>query len=194
MDIQPDEAKKAGLDVYENIEQVSSKAPFDCITMWHSLEHMTDPKATLRRLSILLKPDGYLFIAVPCSSSFQARVFKHHWIPLDVPRHLYGFNLKSLRLCLEKAGLSVRRKWHTEIEYDLIGWSQSALNTCFSEPNVFIDYLAGKRRDVGWPTRITHVALGCILTALALPLVLIETWFQRGGTLVVKTQLTSNGC
>ncbi len=193
VDIQPEAARKAGLDAYENIEQVSGKAPFDCITMWHSLEHMTDPKLTLRQLSKLLKPNGVLFIAVPCSNSFQARVFKHHWIPLDVPRHLYGFDLKSLSLCLEKAGLAVRRKWHTEVEYDLMGWSQSALNMCFSDPNVFLDQLAGKRRDVGWLTCMAHVALGCILTALALPLVLVEAWCRRGGTLVVKTEPTGQG-
>lgn len=188
VDIQPEDAKNEGLDVYQDIEQASLSGPFDCITMWHSLEHMIDPKHTLSQLSKLLKPDGHLFIAVPCSNSFQALVFGRHWIPLDVPRHLYGFNIKSLSLCLENAGLSVRRKWHTEIEYDLMGWVQSALNMFFADPNVFLDQLAGKRRNLSRITCIMHLMFGCMLTILSLPLVFLEVWLQRGGTLVVQAE------
>ena len=185
IEINPDAARKAGLDVHENIEQASCAAPFDCITMWHSLEHMYDIQSVLRQLSELLKPDGTLLIAVPDRRSFQSAVFRSHWLPLDVPRHLYHFDADSLSYCLEKAGLSIRRKWHTELEYDLMGWSQSMLNGLFSDQNVFMDQLAGKQRKVGRWIHMLNFVLGAILTVCAVPMVVMEAWFRRGGTLIV---------
>ncbi len=193
VEINPDSARDAGLGVYEEIGQVSGVTPFDCITMWHSLEHMEDVKSTLFQLSKLLKPDGILFVAVPDHESFQSKVFRSKWIPLDVPRHLYHFDSKSLDSCIGEVGLSIRRKWHTEVEYDLMGWSQSALNCIFSVQNVFLDQLAGKPRNTGVLTRVLHIVLGSILTVLAVPFVAVETCFCRGGTLVIAAGLAAEG-
>jgi 2-polyprenyl-3-methyl-5-hydroxy-6-metoxy-1,4-benzoquinol methylase len=42
-----------------------ASSSFDAITMWHVLEHFTEPGRYLRRAVDLLKPGGALFIAVP---------------------------------------------------------------------------------------------------------------------------------
>jgi SAM-dependent methyltransferase len=47
------------------LSDISFDRAFDNITMFHVLEHVPDPKATLLRCATLLAPGGMLFIAVP---------------------------------------------------------------------------------------------------------------------------------
>src|SRR5688572_25330536 len=61
----PKFARSFGLDVRESVEDARSAGPFDCVTLWHSLEHIPDPRKEIRTLSRMLKPDGVLLIAVP---------------------------------------------------------------------------------------------------------------------------------
>jgi hypothetical protein len=79
----------------------------------------------------------------------------------------------------------VSRQWHQEFEYDLFGWSQSALNCILKSPNVFFHLLTGRRRDHGASIALVNILLGTILTVLFLPAVAVGTISGRGGTLVV---------
>lgn len=49
---------------------------YDVVSMWHVLEHVPMPGRVLERAKSLLKPDGFLFIAVPNETAplFRARV------------------------------------------------------------------------------------------------------------------------
>ena len=185
-EINPDLARAAGLDVIEDIEQMSDCALFDCITMWHSLEHMRDIRSTLSQLSKLLKPNGKLLIAVPDNGGLQSNVFRHRWVHLDVPRHLYHFDADSLSFCLRYAGFTIQHQWHQELEYDLIGCSQSVLNYFFPVPNVFLDILMGKQMNLSTLLNISFFTLGSILIALSLPAVATGTLFGRGGTFITS--------
>jgi SAM-dependent methyltransferase len=173
-EMNPEPARRNGLDVSTTLEG----GPYDCITLWHSLEHMPDPVGTITKLSGMLSPGGVLIAAVPDAGGLQARVFGARWLHLDVPRHLFHFGSRSLRLLFEKAGLRVERQWHQEFEYDLFGWAQSALNCAFSPPNVFFHYLTGRPTGVGAIRIGVNCALGGVLLAGTLPL----AW---GGTLVM---------
>ncbi|MBT3369097.1 MAG: class I SAM-dependent methyltransferase, partial [Nitrospina sp.] len=146
-EMNPHPARAFNLDIMHNLDQIESAEQFDCITMWHSLEHMKDIKSALHLIAGLLTPKGRLIIAVPNSDSLQIRLFGPRWLPLDAPRHLYHFTPYSLRFSLENAGFHVYRSKHHEIEYDLIGWSQSALNYLNCTPNIFFDFLTGKGKD-----------------------------------------------
>ena len=143
-ELNPVLARELGLDVKENLAQLGNGERFDCITMWHTLEHMRDIPSTLKRVAALLDTNGKLIVAVPDWGGVQAAIFRERWLHLDVPRHLYHFDHDSLKYCLESAGLSLERQWHHEFEYDLLGWSQSALNWLMTVPNVFFDILTGK--------------------------------------------------
>jgi SAM-dependent methyltransferase len=98
-----------GLEIWGSIDELVPKAPFDCITLWHSLEHLRDPVGGLRQLRSLLKPEGTLILAVPNASGAQARLFGEHWLHLDVPRHLHHFSPESLRRTLERPASHGRR-------------------------------------------------------------------------------------
>jgi SAM-dependent methyltransferase len=183
-EMRPQIARSLGLDVVEAIDKLPDADSFDCITLWHSLEHLRDPRTTIIRLAGLLKSEGMLVIAVPDAEGFQARVFGRNWFHLDVPRHLYHFGADSIEQLVDSAGFAVRRQWHQELEYDLLGWSQSALNVLFGAPNGFFRALTGRAGDSSQAARGMTIALGCILSGLSLPALAAGTLFCRGGTLV----------
>ncbi len=165
---------------------------FDCITLWHSLEHIADPFVLLEEASALLKPGGRVIVAVPDNGGWQARLFGRFWLHLDVPRHLWHFTLPALREVFQRAGLEVTQTYHQEFEYDVLGWSQSVLNALFKTPNVFFNWLTKKPTRVGTPMLAVQVALGVIFAGLSVPLVWLGSLFRRGGTLVVVGRLRSS--
>ena len=79
------------------------KQSINCITLWHVLEHVHSLKETLDSFHSLLTSNGYLIIAVPNSDSFDANHYKKNWAAYDVPRHLYHFNIESMKTLLYSA-------------------------------------------------------------------------------------------
>ncbi|HTP65925.1 MAG TPA: class I SAM-dependent methyltransferase, partial [Geobacteraceae bacterium] len=183
-ELNPAMARNAGLDVREDLSQVPEEGLIDCITMWHTLEHMRDTVTILGRVAELLRPGGKLIVAVPDYGGLQARLFGPRWLHLDVPRHLYHFDAGALRHSLSVAGFSLERQKHQELEYDLLGFSQSALNYLLPCPNVFFDALTGKRSDCSRLVTAAGFLLGTLLTVLALPPLVVGTLTGRGVTLI----------
>lgn len=187
-EIHPEPARQYGLDVRSEVEQFTEQDAFDCVTLWHSLEHLADPRRTLAQVRDLLRERGTLLIAVPDNGGWQARWFGRYWLHLDVPRHLHHFNQVSLERLLELSGFRSERYWHQELEYDLVGWSQSLLNAATRRPNLFFNVLTGKGADAGKAARLIHLGLGLALTAAAVPAVAVSTALRRGGTLIVAAR------
>jgi len=100
-----------GLDVIQGIvEEVKlDDSSFQTITLSHSLEHVPDPVAVLRKLWRALAPGGKIVIAVPNHCGLVARLFGAQWQGWDPPFHLTHFDSKSLRAVLEVAGFHVER-------------------------------------------------------------------------------------
>lgn len=159
---------------------------FDAITMWHSLEHLAVPDVTIGEITELLTDDGSLFIAVPNFASTQAKLFTKDWLHVDVPRHLFHFTPSGIEKLLKKHGLSIAETWYHESEYDIMGWSQSTMNKLFRERNRFFSILTGKDKGVGAMSKFAHLIVGSAFSALAVPLVLADILFKRGGTIVVR--------
>jgi len=86
---------------------------YDWILLNHSFEHIPAPRAVLRRLYELLKPERYLLIRIPVADCWAWRHFGEFWVGLDAPRHLLLHTERSLRLLAEEVGFRV-----DEVEYD----------------------------------------------------------------------------
>jgi SAM-dependent methyltransferase len=183
-----DRIPSPGLEIWGSIDDLRGRAPFGCITLWHSLEHLRDPMRALTDLAGMLAPGGTFVVAVPDSRGWQARLFGRHWLHLDVPRHLYHFSGPSLRAALEQAGLEVVRVWHHELEYDLFGWIQSALNRAMPRPNILFDALTRRPRRVSRALVAANAALAALGLLPALAATVISTWAGRGGTLIVAAR------
>ena len=184
-ELNPKAARQSGLDVVTDICEIPSSLVFDCITLWHSLEHLSDPLTTLKAIRSRLSPTGILLIAVPDIDGIQAKMFGRKWFHLDVPRHLYHYSKTSLSALLQATGFCPVQQWHQEFEYDLIGWLQSTLNCLLPTPNVFFNLLMGRSLGCGPAETVTNCAGGALLTGLAVPLVAMGTLINRGATLIV---------
>lgn len=103
--------EKLGLKNIYNADLLAVSLPenfFDVITLWHALEHLADPLATLQKIHSLLKDDGALIINCPNFNSGLRKVFQQKWYQLDLPRHLYQFTPQTLGPMLKKCGFVAR--------------------------------------------------------------------------------------
>jgi len=58
--------KKYDIDIMKgSLDNLSFSNKFDVISLYHVLEHVADPSSTIKRCWDLLKPGGFLFVAVP---------------------------------------------------------------------------------------------------------------------------------
>lgn len=88
---------------------VLNPSDYDAITMWHVLEHVHDLHGYLKKINILLKEKGLVFIAVPNYTSKDAAIYKQYWAAYDVPRHLYHFSPKSMNAVLNQHGMRIKK-------------------------------------------------------------------------------------
>ncbi len=179
----------SGLEVHEDLNKVAGNhAPesFDAITLWHTLEHFKNPREILMKARELLSKNGSILIAVPNFGGFQSKMFGKNWLHLDMPRHLFHFSFESLKLLLEQCGFSIKWHRHQEFEYDLLGWSQSALNTFSDTPNVFFKTLAGQKNGISSTKIAVNALFGTAFSAAALPFVPFSALLKKGGTIVIS--------
>lgn len=79
---------------------------YDVVVMADVIEHLTDPRRTIREVVRVLRPGGRLLILTPDIGSVVARAFgPHWWCVLD--DHYFYFSRPALRQFLEAEGLTV---------------------------------------------------------------------------------------
>ncbi len=102
--------RRAGLAIQEGTLPGTDlpEASFDAVTMWHALEHVPSPAATLLEVRRVLRPGGRFYLTVPRLDSLMARWLGADWIGLDMPRHLTHFTERTLRRHVSAAGLEVK--------------------------------------------------------------------------------------
>jgi SAM-dependent methyltransferase len=107
--------ERFGLNVHEGTLEEAGfpDSMFDAITMNHVVEHLWDPISTLQECRRVLKPGGRLVVVTPNIESLGYYLFREAWRGLEVPRHLYLFSPRTLRVCAEQAGLQVLKIWTT---------------------------------------------------------------------------------
>ncbi|MEW7289560.1 class I SAM-dependent methyltransferase [Aquimarina sp. 2304DJ70-9] len=101
-------AKQKGVDLESESNKFDSEQ-FDIITMWHVLEHISGLENQIKELNRLLKPGGHIVVAVPNFKSYDAQYYKSFWAAYDVPRHLWHFSKKAIRILFENEGLYLEK-------------------------------------------------------------------------------------
>jgi SAM-dependent methyltransferase len=93
------------------LEQVPLRAGhFGCVTMFHVLEHLYDPRAYLDAARELLEAGGRLVVQVPNSACWQFRLLGKYWNGVQVPRHLVNFRSQDVLQLVESCGFAVVRR------------------------------------------------------------------------------------
>ena len=195
----PDGPRQLGLTVFNSIEEMidrsneeaSDEKPFQCVTMWHSLEHFPDPNNAFATIEELIGKGGSALIAVPNYESKQAKLFGRSWLHLDVPRHLTHFTMRSIEALAAKHSMTATRLRHSEFEYDWMGWIQSGLNVIGLPPNLLLKMMMGRKSNHSIVMRLVSLALGCGIGVITLLPTLAGCLLGRGGTLVVQIRPNS---
>jgi 2-polyprenyl-3-methyl-5-hydroxy-6-metoxy-1,4-benzoquinol methylase len=171
--------------------EIGSKAwdgfRFDFVTMFHVLEHMSDPRVALNHARNLLRPAGVLIIQVPNVSSIQARLFGARWYGLDVPRHVINFTPKALTRLLQDAGFEFR----LVSRFSLRDNPASIVSSLFPWLHPIRRKGRGLDSNPGWSGAMEIVYFGLLL--LALPMACLESAFGLGGTIWACARIKHSG-
>ena len=71
----------------QTLDSLSTLSPdsYDCITMWHVLEHVYNLQEDTKQIASLIKENGVWIIAVPNHTSFDGTHYGSYWAAYDVP-------------------------------------------------------------------------------------------------------------
>lgn len=184
-------AARPGLKVFsEPLDRCPLPAKgFDRVTLWHSIEHVTDPGGLLKTAAGLLKDDGRMLVAFPSSASWDFRLFGARWFHLDPPRHLHYFTPQSMARLLSAAGLRAVRVRHLSWEYNPFGFVQSVLNLVTPRFNFLYRRLKGtlppEQRGSAADVAATFLLL-FPLTVLSVPYTLFAALAGASGCVEVE--------
>lgn len=100
----------SGLLLQGRVEDLTFDEMFDAATMWDVLEHLPDPRATLRAIRNRLKPGGIIGISLPNVAGLKARIRGNSW---RYYQHSFGhishFSPHTLGMLLGQAGFVPER-------------------------------------------------------------------------------------
>jgi 2-polyprenyl-3-methyl-5-hydroxy-6-metoxy-1,4-benzoquinol methylase len=94
-----------GVLLIKQLSEIPSE--IDVITLWHVLEHVHQAGELLQQLAQKLAPEGFLIIALPNSTCYDARVYRENWVAWDAPRHLYHFSPGDITTLLNSLGFRI---------------------------------------------------------------------------------------
>lgn len=80
---------------------------FDWVVLDQVLEHMSDPRKTLRQVATVLRPGGSVAIAFPNAGALWRRIFRRRWIHWHAPYHLQFFTPGSFLRLAAQCGFEV---------------------------------------------------------------------------------------
>jgi len=101
----PGDAIAGGIPLEKReLDDLDRSAFFDLVILYHSLEHVPDPIATLRSVREHLTGDGVAVVAMPIVNA-AFREYGTSWYQLDPPRHLHLFSARSFEIALARSGL-----------------------------------------------------------------------------------------
>ncbi len=160
---------------------------FQLVVLWHVLEHLSNPVATLQEIHRILKPGGWLSLAVPNYGGAQARASGRHWFHLDLPRHFWHFRRSSLEALLARNGFRVSNCATMSLEYDWYGTLQSWMNRAFHDRNRLYAVLKGSETNPV-SKNLFRLTAASVLAVPALASALWDAARGDGGTLTVTAQ------
>ena len=103
-----------GIEIFPGpIEAFEAEAAsFDVVHCSHLIEHLTDPKAYIRKVHSLLKRGGRFIVTTPNIDGLQAKLFGYGWRSA-IDDHMVLFSKRTLMKALKNEGfrISSTRTW-----------------------------------------------------------------------------------
>jgi 2-polyprenyl-3-methyl-5-hydroxy-6-metoxy-1,4-benzoquinol methylase len=159
-------------------------AAFDVITLFHVMEHVTNPHDVLAEVRRVLKPGGALVLQVPNIDSWQFRWFGARWYGLDIPRHVIDYTARGIVGLVEAAGFSVKRVR----QFNLRDNAPALISSLFPSLDPVSRPIRQRRRNVQekeWISWAKHL-LYLILVICAYPVTIVEAASGHGATVMIE--------
>ena len=100
-------ARERGLDVRPApfTAEPEEAGGFDVVTSIEVIEHVTEPREEVARMTTLLRRGGCVYLTTPNFNSLSRRIAGPRWRAIAYPEHLNLFTPGSLHQLLTRAGL-----------------------------------------------------------------------------------------
>ncbi len=167
------------------VSGIATQAPFrpgsfGTVTMFHVLEHLSQPHVLLQAVHPLLRDEGRLYVQVPNAASWQFLLFGELWSGIDIPRHMIHFRASDLVGLVEECGYRVLRTKFFSLRDNPAGLATSLWPQ--------LEPMSRRVREVRevLPVRLFKNALYLGLVAAALPFTLLEAACGAGSTVMIE--------
>ncbi len=117
------------------LELTFQENDYDCISIYHVLEHTQKPKEIIEKTYRLLKPGGLLLVAVPNIDCLSFNLLRSNWFGFGLPQNNYYFSLGVLSREIQKAGFNISHVRHFSMEQDPFSLLQGVLNRFVGNDN-----------------------------------------------------------
>ncbi|MBI2620998.1 class I SAM-dependent methyltransferase [candidate division WWE3 bacterium] len=104
------QAKKKDLDVFSGELEGSpyTNQKFDIVTLWDTIEHLGDPRKTLRQISKITTPGSVIALTTGDVESTTSRLCGKLWHLYNIPQHLTFFGKGTITKLLGEEGFEVK--------------------------------------------------------------------------------------
>jgi 2-polyprenyl-3-methyl-5-hydroxy-6-metoxy-1,4-benzoquinol methylase len=168
-----------------SLEQASfCDESFDVVTLFHVLEHVTNPRRVLVEVSRILKPNGVVILQVPNIDSWQFKAFGAKWYGLDIPRHVIDYSKDAMLRLLHDSGFVSRRIKHFNLRDNAPAFVSSLFPSLDPVSRAVRHRKHGVRESVpaAWLRHTAYLSF----VMCAYPFAILESAFGRGGTVMIE--------
>jgi 2-polyprenyl-3-methyl-5-hydroxy-6-metoxy-1,4-benzoquinol methylase len=158
----------------------------DVVTMFHVMEHVTNPQDVLADAHRILEAGGTLVLQVPNIDSWQFHWFGAKWYGLDIPRHVIDYSRASIVKLLERSGFQVTRIRH----FNLRDNAPALVSSLFPSLDPVSRPIRLRHRNitesapVSWCKHLAYLTL----VFCAYPIVILESATRHGATVMIEAR------
>jgi 2-polyprenyl-3-methyl-5-hydroxy-6-metoxy-1,4-benzoquinol methylase len=159
---------------------------FDVVTLFHVMEHVTNPRLVLNEVSRILRPKGAVILQVPNIESWQFKVFGAQWYGLDIPRHVIDYSKSSMLKLLSDSGfLPIRVR-----QFNLRDNAPALVSSLFPTLDPISRDVRFRKRNTREPAAMAWFRHGAYLLFVicAYPLAILESAFGCGATIMIEAR------
>lgn len=159
---------------------------FDIVTLFHVMEHVTNPRNVLREVARILRPEGSVVLQVPNIDSWQFRMFGSHWYGLDIPRHVIDYSKDAMLRLLSDAGFTIHRIRHFNLRDNAPAFVSSLFPSLDPAGRAvrYRKYNIQESSALAWTRHLTYL----LLVLGAYPLAILESAFGHGATVMIEAR------
>ncbi|EKD96516.1 MAG: methyltransferase type 11 [uncultured bacterium] len=116
-----EQAKKKNLKAFAGVIKDSPyiNQKFDVVTLWDTIEHVSDPLETIQQLSEMTKPGSIVALTTGDVGSFMARLSGKFWHLYNIPQHLSYFNKNTITRMFKESKFEVVEIIYPSIQLSL---------------------------------------------------------------------------